>query len=199
MNTWALLLLWAITLAGCQSFPSLNSWDSHVVRDSPKHYQVGFSPKGDGERLIINAIQDAKKSIELAAYSFTSEPVASALILAHQRGVALRVVVDRGSNLRQLHSRWKELHHNGVPIRLNGRYAIFHHKFMVIDGKHLQTGSFNYSANAQLRNAENVLLLFQVPDIAKQYREEFNRLWAKSQSAESLLDSSAPRSRQLVH
>ena len=64
-----------------------------------------------------------------------------------------------------------------IPVRLNDRYAILHHKFMVIDGVAVQLGSFNYSAAAVNRNAENVLLLMNVPSIAAQYAAEWKRLW----------------------
>ncbi|WP_284881541.1 phospholipase D-like domain-containing protein, partial [Citrobacter portucalensis] len=65
----------------------------------------------------------------------------------------------------------------GVPVHLNGRYAIMHNKFMVIDGKNVQTGSFNYTASAVSRNAENVLLIEDAPQLAEAYQREFNRLW----------------------
>ncbi|WP_438819374.1 phospholipase D-like domain-containing protein [Klebsiella pneumoniae] len=64
-----------------------------------------------------------------------------------------------------------------LPVHLNGRYAIMHNKFMVIDGKNVQTGSFNYTASAVSRNAENVLLIEDAPQLAETYQREFNRLW----------------------
>lgn len=36
----------------------------------------------------------------------------------------------------------------GVPVRIDSRYAIMHNKFMVIDGVTVQTGSFNYTRSA---------------------------------------------------
>lgn len=61
-----------------------------------------------------------------------------------------------------------------IPL---SRYAIMHNKFMVIDGKNVQTGSFNYTASAVSRNAENVLLIEDAPQLAEAYQREFNRLW----------------------
>ncbi|WP_394326298.1 phospholipase D-like domain-containing protein [Enterobacter cloacae] len=66
---------------------------------------------------------------------------------------------------------------NFATVPLNGRYAIMHNKFMVIDGKNVQTGSFNYTASAVSRNAENVLLIEDAPQLAETYQREFNRLW----------------------
>ena len=61
--------------------------------------------------------------------------------------------------------------------RANGNYTIMHNKFMVIDGKNVQTGSFNYMACAASCNAENALLIQDAPELAGTYRQEFNRLW----------------------
>lgn len=75
----------------------------------------------------------------------------------------------------------KYLANQGVPVRHNGRYAIMHNKFMVVDGDTVQTGSFNYTASALSRNAENVLLIQEVPELAATYQGEFNRLWNESE------------------
>ena len=64
-----------------------------------------------------------------------------------------------------------------VPVRTNGRYAIQHNKFMVIDGHTVQTGSFNYTSSAAERNAENVLVVRNAPALAAQYDAEWRRLW----------------------
>ena len=48
---------------------------------------------------------------------------------------------------------------------------------MVIDGQAVQTGSFNYTASAAGRNAENVLVVRDAPAVAAAYAAEWRRLW----------------------
>ncbi|AOZ48861.1 endonuclease [Chromobacterium vaccinii] len=139
-------------------------------------YEVGFSPNAGGLVLVLQGIDGAKSSILVAAYSFTSKPIAESLLNAHKRGVKVQVVADEKSN-RKGYSAAQFLANQGVPVRLNGNYAIFHHKFMVIDGQNVETGSFNYSAAAANRNAENVLLLRNVKPLANKYAAEWTRLW----------------------
>ena len=141
-------------------------------------FEVGFSPYGRAEEIILNGIGKAETSIQVAAYSFTSKPVSLALLDAHKRGVKVQVVADAKSNNGQ-YSAVAFLANQGVPVRVNGNYAIFHHKFMVLDGRHVETGSFNFSAAAAGKNAENVLLLWNVPEIAARYSREWERLWAE--------------------
>lgn len=141
-------------------------------------YELGFSPRGQSLPVVLHGIDSARHSILVAAYSFTSKPIASALLQAHKRGVHVEVVADEKENTKS-YSAVTFLANQGVPVRLNGNYAIHHHKFMVIDGQHLETGSFNYSAAAVDRNAENVLLLWNVKPLADDYTREWQRLWGE--------------------
>ena len=177
-NSKTLFRLLVLTLASCLiAGYTVLSKDTGVssVPDSAA-FEVGFSPKGKSLNIILDGIKNAEESILVAAYSFTSKPISTALLEAHKRGVAVRVVADAKSNTSQ-YSAVTFLANQGVPVRVNDRYAIFHHKFMVFDGRHVETGSFNYSAAAVDRNAENVLLLMNVPEIAGRYAQEWQRLW----------------------
>ena len=102
---------------------------------------AGFSPS-DGRpalEIVLGAINNAGQSIDVAAYSFTSKPVATALAGANRRGVAVRVVADEKANSDR-YTAVTYLINRGVPVHLNGRYAIMHNKFMVIDGKTSRPG-----------------------------------------------------------
>lgn len=129
-------------------------------------FDVGFSPYGRALDVVLDGIADARQSILVAEYSFTSKPIATALLNAHKRGIKVFVVADQKDNSTG-YSAVRFLANEGVPVRLDGNYAIHHHKFMVIDGVNLETGSFNYSAAAANRNAENALLLRNVKPLAQ--------------------------------
>ena len=146
-------------------------------------FEVAFSPYGEAQSVLLRVIGEAENSIEVAAYAFTSTPVALALVDAYRRGVRVRLVADEKSSNGK-YSAVTFLANQGVPVRTNGNYAICHHKFMVVDGKHVQTGSFNFSAAAANKNAENVIVLRYVPDIAKAYFEEWQRLWDEGKDVE---------------
>ena len=150
-----------------------------VPASSRNKFEVGFSPQGSSLEIILAGIQQAKKSILVAAYSFTSKPVSSALLDAHKRGVKVQVIADKKSNTGR-YSAVTFLANQGVPVRLNGNYQIFHHKFMVFDGRHVETGSFNYSAAAANKNAENVLMILNNKSVADMYTQQWKCLWNES-------------------
>jgi len=139
-------------------------------------FDIGFSPGGSSLEVVLRGIDSARSDILVAAYGFTSKPIATALLAAAHRGVRVAVVADRKANSRG-YSAVTFLANQGVPVRLNGQYAIHHHKFMVIDGRHLETGSFNFTQAAVKSNAENVILLWNVPNAAAVYAREWRRLW----------------------
>lgn len=141
--------------------------------------QVGFSPGNTAQQTVISAIRSARSEILVAAFNFTSKPVAGALAAAAQRGVTVKIVADAKANDR--YTAITFLANKGIPVAVNSRYSYMHNKFMVIDGDAVETGSFNYSAGAADRNAENVIWLSGVPDVAAQYRQEFSRLWQESE------------------
>lgn len=163
----------AVIAAACLSLSVLSAASASPV------IEAGFSPSTGQQSalaLVVSGINGAQRQVLVAAYSFTSKPIATALINAKLRGVDVRVVADMKSNSAH-YSAVTFLANKGVPVRLNGRYAIMHNKFMVIDSQDVQTGSFNYTQAAAQKNAENVLVLREVPDLAATYTQNFERLW----------------------
>jgi phosphatidylserine/phosphatidylglycerophosphate/cardiolipin synthase-like enzyme len=138
---------------------------------------TGFSPEGSAERLVLEAICTAPRSIHLSAYSFTSPAVVQALIDAHRRGVDVAVVADRKSNLVEDRSGKGRialdlLSGAGVGVRTIDVYPI-HHKFIVIDGESVETGSFNFTTSAARYNSENAVVMWHVPVVAQAYQQHW--------------------------
>ncbi|WP_239001203.1 phospholipase D-like domain-containing protein [Pantoea stewartii] len=102
---------------------------------------VGFSPGGSAQRLILNLIAGAGKTLNIAAYEFTSRPVADALISQSQRGVAVRLVADE----KVSHDRYS-LVSPGLPAGLqrgagpDGR-PVQHHAQQVYCGRRREYGN----------------------------------------------------------
>ncbi len=141
-------------------------------------YDIGFSPRGGALNLVITGIKAARSQILVSAYSFTSKPIAYALVDAQRRGVKVFVIGDQQQNSNN-YTALTYLANNGVPVALNGHYQDFHDKYMIIDGMHVETGSFNFSA-AATKNAENAVILWNVPQIAATYTSDWQEHWRES-------------------
>lgn len=138
--------------------------------------QMATAPDGGALDLVLNVIDSAKTSIRIAAYSFTSKPIAEALLRKQKAGVSVMVVMDK-SQLTERYTSATFLANAGIPVRINSRYAIQHSKILVIDGDTVETGSFNYTDSAARRNSENVLVIWHHPTLAKEYTTYWQRLW----------------------
>ncbi|MBN9424731.1 MAG: endonuclease [Candidatus Accumulibacter sp. 66-26] len=174
--------LLALSVAALLSFIPL----SHADAPAATRIDVGFSPDGAAERLVIDAIRSARRSVRLVAYSFTAAPIVRALVDAKHRGVDVAVIVDRKHNLEQdssgkARAALNLLVNAGIPTRTIAAFAIQHSKYVVIDGLHVQTGSYNYSASAARYNSENVLVLWHHADLAAAYLDNWRQLYERSQ------------------
>lgn len=141
------------------------------LRPGETRLEVGFSPDGNAEQIVLAVIGSARHTLRVSAYSFTSMTITKALIEAHKNRVDVQVVADENNNAnsRYAAAAFGALTAAGIPVRLNGKYAIHHDKFIVADGVNVETGSFNYSASAAKRNSENALALWNTPALASQY------------------------------
>jgi type IV secretion system protein VirD4 len=141
-------------------------------------FVVGFSPNRNALEVVISLIMQAEKELLMAAYSFTSKPIAFALSEARDRGVDVRLVLDEAQNTGE-QGEYKTvdfLKSRDIQVVLCSNYAAMHHKFMVADGRHVQLGSFNYTSSTNSRNAETAIVLRNAPNLAQVYRTEWLRL-----------------------
>lgn len=138
---------------------------------------IPFAGKIEGgiEDFLIEKINQADRSIDIAVYEFDLENVAQALIAAKRRGVEVRVVYD--DELSDPDPQIRELKSAGIVTVPDNRSAFMHNKFFVFDDLCIWTGSFNISTNAAYRNNENALY-FCSSDAAENYATEFEELFS---------------------
>lgn len=141
--------------------------------------QVLFTPEDDATTLIRQAIYDARTQVLVQAYSFTSKPIAEALINARRRGVDVQVITDAEQMLRMERSKVPTVAAGGVPVFVDSRHDSAHNKVMVIDAGSASpvviTGSFNFTHAAQFRNAENLLVFRGNRELTAAYLDNWRR------------------------
>ncbi len=125
------------------------------------------------DRFLVEAIDQAQKTVDMAAFELDLESVTQALIRAHQRGVRVRLVTD--SDYAEDYGP-VELQKAGVPVVFDERGAFMHNKFTVIDGKQVWMGSWNYTNNCTFRNNNNAVV-FESPELAANYTAEFEEMF----------------------
>jgi len=136
-----------------------------------RNWQVYFSPQGGCAEAVVEALGQAKSTVLVQAYSFTSAPIAKALVEAHRRGVKVEVVRDR-SQRTEKYSSATFVYNEGIPCFIDAQHAIAHNKVMVIDARTVITGSFNFTTAAEEHNAENLLVVHDA-EMAARYAQNW--------------------------
>ena len=149
-----------------------NEPDASAASDS---YQGGI------DEALVAAIAEARDTLDVAAFELNSEPIYQAILEAHQRGVAVRIVADDDHGLHDdKNTALRDLQAAGVPTIDDGRSGLMHNKFMILDGSTVWTGSWNYTLNGTYRNNNNALVMNH-RTAAGAYQREFDEMFERGE------------------
>ncbi len=128
--------------------------------------------------LVVRWIDRANSSVHVLIYSFTLDAIRNSLIAAKNRGVDVKVVVER-SNANEKGAEYQHLKNVGVDIRLDTNSGLMHDKVAVIDGHIILTGSYNWSAAATTSNNEN-LVVIDSANWASAFETQFQQVYNRA-------------------
>jgi len=169
------------------------------IQFAPMKKQVPFEQRTNG--TIAALVGQATKSIDAALFVFSEQAIADAMERSHRQGAAIRLLIDptflardysealdlMGITLRRENCQpepgqrpWNPpITTVGSPDLPMG--DLLHHKFSLIDGQTVITGSHNWSIAAEARNDETLIVVKQ-PIVATLFKQEFDRLWATAKT-----------------
>lgn len=154
---------------GTRSALSLNGSDAWLY----------FSPEDRPSQAIVDRVKQAQTSIDILAYNFTLNDLRDALLEAAHRGLDVRIVFDT-DQASSTGGEYSTLKNAGLDVRLDGVSGLMHHKVIILDGKTVIFGSYNFTRSADLNNDENVLIIDN-KELAKQFRQTFERIYSQAQ------------------
>ena len=134
----------------------------------------------------------------MLAYSFTARPITEALVDASRRGVRVEIILDH-SNEKEPYTDLPLLLEKGLKPLIDDKHAIAHNKVMVIDGRTIVTGSFNFTHQAELENAENMMILKGHPELIEQYRGNFEEHKAHARAVGTVAGKPHPQAGAAQH
>jgi phosphatidylserine/phosphatidylglycerophosphate/cardiolipin synthase-like enzyme len=169
---YIILLLSLLSCNALDSKPNFTHPVFSTENCSGAVWEVHFSPRGGSTDFLNTNIGAANSSVYVQAYSFTSAPIAEALISKRKQGKIVEVILDK-SDLTGKGSQIENLVKNGVVVYIDNKHAIAHNKIMIIDNRIVFTGSFNFTNAAESSNAENSIKLAD-PKLAQIYQTNWN-------------------------
>jgi phosphatidylserine/phosphatidylglycerophosphate/cardiolipin synthase-like enzyme len=166
--------------------PSRGIWDVYFSQPTNP---TSRSLRGGPDAHLVEAIDLAQFSVDMAMYHLDLWSVRDALIRAHRRGVVVQVVTD---DSYQDEPEIQALRDAGIPVVDDHRPGIMHHKFFVIDRDEIWTGSMNMTINGAYRN-DNHLIRVRSKEVAENYTREFDEMFLEDRfGALSLADTPYP-------
>lgn len=142
-------------------------------KDKPVLCEAVFSPGGGCESRIVAALAEAKKTIRIQMYIFTSKRIGEAVAQAAQRGVAVELILDK-SQEKMTYGPWRRLRRDGVKVYFDADHDTANNKVVIIDKHTVITGSYNFTKAAEEKNAENILIIRNDTDLVNAYLDNFN-------------------------
>lgn len=140
---------------------------------------VAFTPEEAADRLVVDAIREAKRQVLVQAFSFTHRDIAAALIRAHQRGIEVVVIADPEQSEKIATSVLGHLAKAKIAVFMDYEHVSAHNKIMVIDAGlsrcAVVTGSYNFTHAAQFKNAENLVVLKNNAPVCAAYEKNWQR------------------------
>lgn len=136
---------------------------------------------GGLDQVLAEAIQQARHSLDIAAFEMNSEPIVQALLEAQARGLRTRIVADDDHGLDdKSDDALRRLQAAGIPVVDDDRSGLMHNKFMILDGRSVWTGSLNYTVNSVYRNNNNVFVI-ESAALASAYQAEFDEMFQRGE------------------
>ena len=134
---------------------------------APATVSMCFTPGPEScANQIVDRIDEAKASVRVQAYYLTQPLIIHAIAAAKRRGLGVEVILDksqdRHSSSGSRYTGATYLANAGVPVWIDDAPAIAHNKIIILDGRIVLTGSFNFTRAADTRNAENVVTIDSV-------------------------------------
>lgn len=143
--------------------------------------------RGGPDQYLVEALDQARSQIDAALYDLNLWSIRDALIRAHQRGVAVRLVVESDYLDRP---EIQELIAAGIPLVGDEASSLMHNKFFVIDGAQVWTGSMNMTVNGAYRHLNNLLNL-RSTRLAANFTDEFEEMFLEGYFGENTLENTA--------
>lgn len=145
------------------------------VTASTSTSEACFSPGHHCADRIASLFARARRAVDACVFTITDDRIASAMLEAHRRGIALRVITDNDKAL-DLGSDIERLRAAGILVRIDRTAYHMHHKFAVFDGTMLLNGSYNWTRSAAENNHENFVLTSD-RRLIDSFAAAFEQLW----------------------
>jgi phosphatidylserine/phosphatidylglycerophosphate/cardiolipin synthase-like enzyme len=179
-------------LSACLALTALAAaaaWAEKGIKAEGSQPGIHYAPRENLEGLDAREIGRAELSIDMAAYVLSDPRIIEALSDAAERGVLIRLYLDRSQFAEHGLTRGGPIEallaHPNVVARIKGESVLMHLKAYAVDGVVLRTGSGNFSRSG-LASQDNDAIFITDPNTVDAFEGNFERIWARAQNVGAL-------------
>ncbi|MDD2922140.1 MAG: phospholipase D-like domain-containing protein, partial [Anaerolineales bacterium] len=140
---------------------------------------VYFSPDDQVQASLIELLNTVEHSVDFMAFSFTANEIGDAIKNLSQKGIRVSGVMEEQQVNSNIGTEFDVFKQAKMDVRIDGNEGQMHHKAMILDESIVVMGSYNFTNSAELRNDENLLVIYS-KEIAAQFLAEFQRVYAQA-------------------
>jgi mitochondrial cardiolipin hydrolase len=137
--------------------------------------EAWFSPGEACRKSIVQQLNTASRDVKICVFTISDDLIVEEIVRVSKNGLTVQIITDN-DKLQDEGSDVNYLARQGIPVKVDETPNHMHHKFMVVDGKLVLTGSYNWTRSAALYNHENLMLTTSA-GVVKSYLKEFDHLW----------------------
>ena len=209
-HAFSTLLIVCFLLSACGNLPPIPPTETRIAPTgtpgtglTPIELQSGYGVRGAWFELyftnplsplssqatggvdgpLVQAIDAARLSVDVAAYSLSLNSVRNALIRAHERGATVRVVMESSNMDRSDPQRLIEA---GIPVIGDNRDGLMHDKFIILDRSEVWLGSMNFTDGGAYDDNNNLMRIHSTK-MAENYTKEFEEMFLDDKFGEEVV------------
>jgi phosphatidylserine/phosphatidylglycerophosphate/cardiolipin synthase-like enzyme len=144
-----------------------------------------FSPYAKCEPVILQQLSCVHRSVLISCYGLTNQPIATQLLKLHRQGVTVIICVDK----LQAAGRSDQTHilkAAGIPVIVKKSPTLEHNKLMILDHETVLTGSWNFSASADLQDNTLLVITHDAPTV-QAFEDAWKRIFTRDGGPADLL------------
>lgn len=153
-------------------------------------YEVCLRARANCDAVIAAAIDSARHEVLYRASDSAAKPVGAALVAAKRRGVEVRAIVEASATAGRS-PLVAALARNGIPVLVLGRNAAAQGSVVIIDGKDVVTGAFDFLRPGERGSADGILVMHDDPSFAAGYADRWHASERQSSPYEAAMKESA--------
>ncbi|MEI6289929.1 MAG: phospholipase D-like domain-containing protein [Chloroflexota bacterium] len=150
-----------------------NNGPNYSIYFTDPQNPAAYTEENGLDKLLVNAINKSRISIDVAAYSLSLYSVQQALINAKHRGVVVRIVMESDNMNDRVPA---ALQAAGISIIGDHRDGLMHNKFIIIDRSEVWSGSMNFT-NTGTYEDNNNLVRINSAKAADDFTVEFEEMF----------------------